>query len=157
MITQGALLFAPYNLSYMIPAVYLTLFSWVYVKRRYLEFWSKYNYITAAAWSAGIAVSAIVIFFALDIPDVSINWWGNYVYLGGEDNSGCEGIACRRLAVPGAYPWSTRTSLSFFLLRLTFLVQIQDTSDPLQAPIVSHKMRKHVESRGSGAVSAQAG
>jgi hypothetical protein len=99
MITQGALNFAPYNLSYMTPAVYLTLFSWLYLKKRFLPFWSKYNYVAASAFSAGVAISAVVIFFALEIPNVSIGgadgWWGNTV-----SYEGCEGVACRLLEVP---------------------------------------------------------
>jgi len=96
MITQGALAFAPYNLSYVTPAVYLTVFSWVYIKNRYLAFWGKYNYVTAAAFSAGVAVAAVVIFFALEIPDVAIDWWGNNASPEGT----CEYSACRRLEVP---------------------------------------------------------
>lgn len=43
----------------------------------------------------GIALAAIVIFFALEIPNVEIDWWGNDVsYLG------CEGSACRRFEIP---------------------------------------------------------
>nr|WVH01952.1 OPT oligopeptide transporter protein [Naematelia aurantialba] len=95
MICAGALQWSPYNFSYYWPTVMLTWVSWVYVKRRYLAFWSKYNYVLAAAWMAAIAIAAIVIFFALDIPGVELDWWGNDVsYLG------CEGTACTRLPIP---------------------------------------------------------
>ena len=95
MITVGGLYWAPYNISYLWPAVPLTWLSWNYVKPRYLAFWSKYNYVLAASWSTGIALSAIVIFFAIQMPEVEVSWWGNEV-----SYEGCEGTACRRLPIP---------------------------------------------------------
>ncbi|KAL7421661.1 hypothetical protein Q5752_003430 [Cryptotrichosporon argae] len=95
MICAGALNWAPYNFMYFWPTVPLTLVSWVYVKRRYLAFWSKYNYVLAAAWSAGIAVAAVVIFFAVEIPGVELDWWGNDVSF-----QGCEDSACVRFEIP---------------------------------------------------------
>lgn len=95
MICAGGLLWSPYNFANFWPVVIITCFSWLYIKKRYLAFWSKYNYVLAAAWMAGIAIAAIVIFFALEIPDVSIDWWGNNAPF-----EGCEGKACPRLEVP---------------------------------------------------------
>ena len=95
MITQGSLNWAPYNMSYFWPIVPLTAVSWLWLRARYLPFWSKYNYITAAAWSAGIAVAAVVIFFGLEIPAVNLDWWGNNVSF-----EGCEDVACRSLEIP---------------------------------------------------------
>jgi len=37
----GALSWAPYNLAYMWPAVPVAAFSWLYLKKRFLGFWSK--------------------------------------------------------------------------------------------------------------------
>ena len=95
MICAGGLLWSPYNLAYYWPVVPLTCLSWLYIKKRYLAFWSKYNYVLAASWMAGIALAAIVIFFGLEIPAVSIDWWGNTV-----SYTGCEDTACTRLEVP---------------------------------------------------------
>ncbi|KAK4688058.1 hypothetical protein P7C73_g2058, partial [Tremellales sp. Uapishka_1] len=96
MICAGGLLWSPYNFANYWPVVILTYISWIYVKRRYLAFWAKYNYVLAAAWMTGIAISAIIIFFGLEIPAVSIDWWGNNV-----SYEGCEGAGgCPRLAVP---------------------------------------------------------
>lgn len=39
----------------------------------------QYNYVLSAALDSGLAVSAIVIFFALVFPGVSLSWWGNNV------------------------------------------------------------------------------
>jgi hypothetical protein len=52
----------------------------------------RYNYVLASAFPTGIAFSAVVIFFALQIPKggLSIDWWGNTVTaLGCEGESGC--------------------------------------------------------------------
>ena len=46
----------------------------------------KYNFVTSAAFSCAIALSGIVMFFALQISDVELNWWGNSVV-----NKGCDG------------------------------------------------------------------
>ena len=53
----------------------------------------------AAAWTSGIAIAAIIIFFGLAIPEVTIDWWGNDV-----SYQGCEDVACPRLTLPkGTY------------------------------------------------------
>ncbi|GAB1314622.1 hypothetical protein MFIFM68171_04832 [Madurella fahalii] len=81
----GALSWAPFNLSYIWPAVPIAAFSWLYLKKRYLALWSKYNFVTSAAFSCGVAISAIVIFFALQISEIQVDWWGNSVL-----NEGCD-------------------------------------------------------------------
>ncbi|KNC97084.1 OPT family small oligopeptide transporter [Spizellomyces punctatus DAOM BR117] len=49
-----------------------------YIKRRHNRWWVKYNYITSAALDAGVAVCAVVMFFALQNNDVHFPaWWGN--------------------------------------------------------------------------------
>lgn len=37
----GGIMFAPYNLTYLWPAVPVAFFSWIYLKSRYLGLWSK--------------------------------------------------------------------------------------------------------------------
>ncbi|KAK2623709.1 hypothetical protein QTJ16_006890 [Diplocarpon rosae] len=97
----GPLNWAPYNLSYAWPSVPIGYFSMVYLKKRYLAFWSKashlfhaqsYNYILSASWSSAIAIAAIIIFFGLQWSEVEIKWWGNSV-----SYQGCEDIPCTRL------------------------------------------------------------
>jgi hypothetical protein len=72
-------------------------FSFQFVRSRYTALWAKYNYVIAAAFPAGIAVAALVIFFALELPvgGLSIDWWGNSV-----SYEGCEGSACTRFPIP---------------------------------------------------------
>ncbi|KAF5375910.1 hypothetical protein D9615_008169 [Tricholomella constricta] len=54
------------------------------VRRRNFSWWTKYNYVLSAALDAGVAVSAILIFFCLQYPqngNIGLNtiqtWWGN--------------------------------------------------------------------------------
>ncbi|WWC92468.1 OPT family small oligopeptide transporter [Kwoniella dendrophila CBS 6074] len=95
MLCYGGINWAPYNLSYLWPSVPLASFSWFYLRKRYLAFWSKYNFVLAAAWQCGIAIAAIVIFFAVQLPAAELTWWGNTV-----SAQGCEDTACRRLPIP---------------------------------------------------------
>ncbi|KAJ4288281.1 hypothetical protein N0V88_007473 [Collariella sp. IMI 366227] len=85
---NGALAWAPYNLTYIWPAVPVAALSWLYLKKRFLGLWSKYNFVTSAAFSCAIAFSGILIFFALQIKEVNFNWWGNAVVGQGCDGSG---------------------------------------------------------------------
>ncbi|KAI5467679.1 OPT oligopeptide transporter protein-domain-containing protein [Mariannaea sp. PMI_226] len=87
-IFTGGLIWAPYNISYIWPAVPIGWLSWVYIKSRYLGFWSKYNFVISAAFSAGIAISALVIFFALQYKGIELNWWGNNIAFKGCEGSG---------------------------------------------------------------------
>ncbi|EHK46924.1 uncharacterized protein TrAtP1_010472 [Trichoderma atroviride] len=98
-IMYGGIVWAPYNMSYVWPSVPIAWISWVYLKTRFVSFWSKYNFVLSAAWSCGIAISGIIIFFALQYTDVKFNWWGNMA-----SDMGCEGRACtlKHLA-PGEY------------------------------------------------------
>ncbi|KAG9320139.1 hypothetical protein KVV02_000716, partial [Mortierella alpina] len=48
------------------------------IKRRHFGWWSKYNYVMSAALDAGVAISALVIFFALQNNNIHMpQWWGN--------------------------------------------------------------------------------
>ncbi|PKS10371.1 hypothetical protein jhhlp_002122 [Lomentospora prolificans] len=85
---NGALGWAPYTLAYIWPAVPVAAFSWLFLKKKYLDLWSKYNFITSAAFSCGVAISGIVIFFALQISGIEVLWWGNNVPFEGCDGTG---------------------------------------------------------------------
>ncbi|KAM0815560.1 putative OPT oligopeptide transporter protein-domain-containing protein [Seiridium cardinale] len=90
----GALTWAPYNMSYIWPAVPIAWFSWVYLKNRYLSFWSKYNFVLSASWSSAIAIAGIIIFFTVQWLQVELSWWGNDVVY-----EGCEDDACTLLTL----------------------------------------------------------
>ncbi|KAH7137462.1 OPT oligopeptide transporter protein-domain-containing protein [Dactylonectria estremocensis] len=93
-IFSGGHTWSPYNLGYMWPAVLPAWLSWVWARKRYLAFWSKYNYVLSAAFSTGIAIAAVIIFFTVSYTGADINWIGN------DPDSGCEAVACTRLTLP---------------------------------------------------------
>ncbi|KAK3312857.1 OPT oligopeptide transporter protein-domain-containing protein [Apodospora peruviana] len=99
LLLTGGMGWAPYNLSYLIPTVPIGWLSWIWCKNRFVGFWGKYNFVLSAALSSGIAISGIVMFFALQWPEVKIDWWGNSVV-----SQGCEAEACvlKQLG-PGEY------------------------------------------------------
>lgn len=92
LLISGGLYWAPYSMSFIWPAAPVAWFSWMYIRKRHLAFWSKYNYVLSAAFSAGMAISGIIQFFGLGIVDVGIDWWGNNVL-----GQGCEHAGCPRL------------------------------------------------------------
>ncbi|EQB50734.1 OPT oligopeptide transporter [Colletotrichum gloeosporioides Cg-14] len=94
MILSGGISWSPYNIAYMWPAVIPGWLSMVYLRQRYLAFWSKYNYVLSAALSTAIAIAAVVIFFAVSYHGFEVNWWGN------DSEKGCEATACTRLKLP---------------------------------------------------------
>ncbi|KAJ7638950.1 OPT oligopeptide transporter [Roridomyces roridus] len=58
-----------------------------FIRRRHFAWWTKYNYVLSAAMNAGVAISAVLIFFCLQYPrggSIGANtiqtWWGNTVY-----------------------------------------------------------------------------
>ncbi|KAK1990115.1 OPT superfamily oligopeptide transporter [Colletotrichum falcatum] len=91
MILSGGISWSPYNIAYMWPAVLPGWLSMVYLRQRYLAFWSKYNYVFSAAFSTAIALAGVIIFFAVSYHGLEINWWGNH------PESGCEATPCTRL------------------------------------------------------------
>ncbi|KAF2090068.1 small oligopeptide transporter, OPT family [Saccharata proteae CBS 121410] len=68
------------------------LVNWVfnhYVYRRFSQWWTKYNYILAAALDTGTALAGIIIFFCVSYPGgVFPDWWGNTVYANTDDANG---------------------------------------------------------------------
>ncbi|KAJ9236200.1 hypothetical protein DTO207G8_3212 [Paecilomyces variotii] len=79
------------------PATGINYSSWAivnfvfnyYIKRKFFAWWTKYNYVLAAALDTGLALSGIVIFFCVSYPGASFpDWWGNTVYLNTADGEG---------------------------------------------------------------------
>jgi OPT family oligopeptide transporter len=73
-------------LGWLPPATPLNFSTWAFVglafnlgvRKRYNEWWSKYNYVTAAGLDSGLIICTLVIFFALTLPEVDVpQWWGN--------------------------------------------------------------------------------
>ncbi|GAA5816451.1 hypothetical protein MFLAVUS_009980 [Mucor flavus] len=53
------------------------IFNYV-IKRRANAWWKKYNYVLSAALDSGVAICAIIIFFAFQNTEIHFpTWWGN--------------------------------------------------------------------------------
>ncbi|KAK9449195.1 OPT oligopeptide transporter protein-domain-containing protein [Limtongia smithiae] len=85
-----------YNLTYYTSGFYVAYFFMYYIRRRYLTWWSKYNYIISSGLTAGVAFGGILIFLALQYHPVELTWWGNSVYDAGVD--GAETATLKSLA-----------------------------------------------------------
>ncbi|KDN71105.1 putative OPT oligopeptide transporter [Colletotrichum sublineola] len=99
----GGVNWAPYSFSYAWPAVPIAWLSWIYVRNRYLAFWSKYNFVLSASFSAGIAIAGILMLFTVQWLGADIDWWGN-----AQASAGCEGTACTLKTLAKGerfYPW----------------------------------------------------
>ncbi|KAI0850649.1 small oligopeptide transporter, OPT family [Daldinia vernicosa] len=80
------------------PATGINYSSWYIVNlifnkiiyKRFYAWWAKYNYVLAAALDTGLAISGIVIFFAVTYgPNVQFpDWWGNTVWQNTADGQG---------------------------------------------------------------------
>jgi OPT family small oligopeptide transporter len=75
------------NLSYATNALYLSFIFMYYLKRNYLPWWEKYNYLLEAGFDVGVAISGIIqtFAFAFGATSVNLNWWGNSVSTAGVD------------------------------------------------------------------------
>lgn len=61
------------------------------IHRNYPVWWRKYNMILAAALDCGVAIAAIIIYFAISYTGASYNytWWGTTVASSSCDSKGC--------------------------------------------------------------------
>ena len=88
LIIQGIQHWAPSNLSYKTPGMILSFIFMYWLPRHRLAWWEKYNYVLSAAFTAGVAVSGLLMFFAIGYNPKRLNWWGNTVSNSGVDGSG---------------------------------------------------------------------
>ncbi|KAI3336378.1 small oligopeptide transporter [Xylariaceae sp. AK1471] len=89
------------------PASPLNYLSWgivgyvfqVLIKKRHFRWWSRLNYLTSAGLDLGLALGAIVIFFAFTLHDINPpQWWGNTVVTSTLDY---KGKAVQTVLLPG--------------------------------------------------------
>lgn len=73
-------------MAWLPPATPLSFSSWAiwglvfnrWIRRKWPGWWGNYNYLTAAGLDAGLVFSTVVVFCAIQLPDVTIpRWWGN--------------------------------------------------------------------------------
>ncbi|KJZ71897.1 hypothetical protein HIM_08742 [Hirsutella minnesotensis 3608] len=105
----GSLQWAPYSFSYAWPAVPVAWFSWIYIRGRYLALWSKYNFVLSASFSAGVAISAIIMLFSVQWAGIKVEWWGNT-----QPFQGCEETPCTVQTLAKGerfYPWWDGTKI----------------------------------------------
>ncbi|KAG0072395.1 hypothetical protein BGZ90_011930 [Linnemannia elongata] len=69
----------PPGLPYMYTNGLALGFIFAFWLRRYrYDWWSRYNYLTSAALDTGVAISGLLIFFAVQSWDGEFPaWWGN--------------------------------------------------------------------------------
>lgn len=79
LIIGGFLNWAPYNLSFITPGFIASFFFMHLIRKRYLTWWEKYNYILSGGLTSGVAFSSIIIFFAVQYHEKDVSWWGNNV------------------------------------------------------------------------------
>lgn len=87
-VLSGPLYLAPYNFSYLWPGVMFGYLFNVHIKQRYTSWWQKYALPLTTGFQVAIALSAIVIFFAVQYKGINLSWWGNNVSFAGVDGSG---------------------------------------------------------------------
>ncbi|KAK3689215.1 OPT oligopeptide transporter protein-domain-containing protein [Podospora appendiculata] len=87
LVIQGVQHWAPSNMSYKTPGFILSIIFMYWLPRHRLAWWEKYNYVLSAALTAGVAVSALIMFFAVGYNPVKLSWWGNKVSGAGVDGS----------------------------------------------------------------------
>ncbi|KAF8173156.1 OPT-domain-containing protein [Mycena galopus ATCC 62051] len=92
---SGGRNWGPYSLANIWPAVPIGYLFNVFIKRRHVAWWTKYNYVTSAAFSAAVSICGIVIFFAIERPGVQLSWSGNT-----RPFEGCDARGCARLPLP---------------------------------------------------------
>lgn len=95
LIIQGIQHWAPSNLSYKTPGFILSFIFMYWLPRHRLAWWEKYNYVLSAALTAGVAVSALIIFFATGYTPRKLGWWGNEV-----SGRGVDGMGTAILGIP---------------------------------------------------------
>ncbi|KAI7901113.1 OPT family small oligopeptide transporter [Cokeromyces recurvatus] len=82
------------SIGMMPPAVPLNFSMWFlagvffmyYLRKYHRDWWTKYNYITSAAFNSGVAICGIVIFGVSEGTNWQANWWGNGGIGGSFDN-----------------------------------------------------------------------
>jgi hypothetical protein len=87
LIISGFSQWAPSNISYKTPGFYIAFVFMYYIRKYYLAWWEKYNYVLAAALTGATAFSAIVVFFAVQYHPRPLNWWGNTISYSGLDGT----------------------------------------------------------------------
>lgn len=98
----GIIGFAPGNLSLYTGGIYVSALWNFFIRRRFVRWWAKYTYVLSAGFGCGIALSSIIMFFALQYRTGTtvapeIDWWGNNA-----PQTGLDGQGAALLSMPDA-------------------------------------------------------
>ena len=71
-------------ITFVPPATGINYSSWIlvafvfqfWIRRRHLPWWTKFNYVTSAALDIGTLISALFIFFTLQVSWAGMSWLG---------------------------------------------------------------------------------
>ncbi|ODV79404.1 OPT-domain-containing protein [Suhomyces tanzawaensis NRRL Y-17324] len=88
LIIGGIQIYTPFNISYYVGGLYLSIASMWYLRTRFPAFWSKYNYLFSGGMSAGVTFGAVIIYFSVQYHEKTLDWWGNTVSRAGLDGVG---------------------------------------------------------------------
>ncbi|EJC97675.1 OPT oligopeptide transporter [Fomitiporia mediterranea MF3/22] len=79
-----------------------------FMRRFHFRWWMRYNYILSAALDSGVAISLIVIFFSLQLPKggITLDWWGNTVWMKTLDAMGAPFFTLAPGEIFGPSTWS---------------------------------------------------
>lgn len=99
----GFLSYAPYNLLYYTGGLYLSYIFMYRIKRDFILWWEKYNYILSSALSAGVAFSALFLFFTVQYNGQDLLWWGNNISSMGIEGSTTHPSWLLAADAPGGY------------------------------------------------------
>lgn len=102
-ILGGFLSYAPYNLLYYTGGLYLSYIFMYHIKRHYILWWEKYNYILTSALSAGVAFSALALYFTVQYNGHDLDWWGNRLSTLGIEGSKTHPSWLHATDAPGGY------------------------------------------------------
>ncbi|KAK9366610.1 OPT oligopeptide transporter protein-domain-containing protein, partial [Lipomyces kononenkoae] len=95
LVSAGMGSWAPYNLSYYTPGFYVSIAFMYMIRKRYLAWWEKYNYILHSGLTSGVAFGALLVFFILQYNGIKLMWWGHSV-----SSTGIDGGIGRQTLLP---------------------------------------------------------
>ncbi|KAK1224966.1 hypothetical protein PQX77_012115 [Marasmius sp. AFHP31] len=144
---DGPIVFAGTNLlppataiNYVPSAIVGFVFQYLIKKHRF-AWWTKYNYVLSAALDSGVAISVIIIYFALEYPNLGAigrdtigKWWGNTVPFTGADG---RGTPLRSLPPEETFGLRYESSMRFEVLLDAIKTYTSDTSIKAAGYVIS--------------------
>ncbi|KAL4891995.1 OPT oligopeptide transporter protein-domain-containing protein [Aspergillus ambiguus] len=93
------------GLNYLPPATGMNYGSWallglafgIFIRRRWLSWWTKFNFVLSSALDSSVGTAGVLIFLTIYFTGASdrLNWWGTKVY-----KETCDWKGCPHLQLP---------------------------------------------------------